>query len=569
MKLRLKSAVSGLAALALASGIVAAGGGIALAATPPYEPDPGSTGAVSLYDTSGNQVVSGDINTPFGYALSSTAGRVGDTKATLFAYTPKLGVASGAWSGEALTGSTNYPNAAAPAPLGTSTLPLVSGTATDETLGFYIANSFPNTATDAYANLYQLRVKTSGPTGANTAYSSVSVLVTGTTWTQVYPAPPAAVATTTTLSVSPASPQLVGTNVTLSATVAPASGTLTNGSVKFFDGGTQVGATQAFTGAAVSVSTTTLTTGTHSLTAQYVPAGIAFTGSTSAAKTYVISGPAVATTTALSVNPISGPAFAPVTLAATVTGAGAAGTVNFFDNGAAVPVASAPVSAGAASSIVSSLGVGAHSIVATFVPTDAAAFIGSSSAAVTATYTAPATIPDPQTITVTVAAGTLTITTPYGPSNPFDLGTMVLAADGTQLSVAKAFPNAGDHLTITDTRAGDLPWTASASTTDFASGANLINGQNFGFTSVAPSYISGNALNAGTKPVVVNDVPAIAGLPVAPAAAGSAGLKGGPHSFATAAQGVGSVYINGALSLKAPTSAQAGTYTATLTFTVG
>ncbi len=570
MKLRLKSAVSGVAALALASGIVAVGGGIAQAVTPPYEPDPGSTGAVSLYDAAGNQIVSGSINTPFSFALSSSPGRAGDIKATIFGYTPKLGVPSGAWSGESLSGSTNYPNAAAPAPLGTSTLPLVTGVAGDQPLATLIAD-FPNTATDAYANLYQLRVKTSGPTGFNTAYGSVSLLVSGTTWTQVFPAPPSAVATTSTLSVSPASPQLVGTNVTLSATVAAASGPApTDGTVKFFDGATQVGTTQNWTGAAVSVSTTALTAGSHSLTAQYFASGLAFSSSTSAVKTYVLNGPAVATTTALSVNPISGPAFAPVTLAATVTGAGAAGTVNFFDNGAAVPVASAPVAAGAASAVVSSFAVGSHSIVATFVPTDTAAFIGSSSAAVTATYTAPATIPDPQTITVSVAAGTLTITTPYNPSNPFDLGTMVLAADGTQLSVAKAFPNAGDHLTITDTRAGDLPWTASAASTDFVSGANVINGQNFGFTSVAPSYLAGNALNATTKPVVVNDVPAIVGLPVAAGAAGTAGLKGGlPHTFATAAQGVGSVYINGALSLKAPTSAQAGTYTATLTFTVG
>jgi len=566
MKLRLKSAVSGLAAVALASGIVVAGGGIALAATPPYEPDPNSTGAVTIFDASGNQVISGDINTPITFAQSSTAGRAGDTKATLFGYTPKAGVNSLLWSGEALSGSTTYPNAAAPAPLGTSSLPLVSGVAGDQPLSTLIAD-FPNTATDAYQGLYQLRVKTSSTAGFNTAYSSVSVLVTGTTWTQVYPAPPASVATTTTLSVSPASPQLAGTNVTLSATVVPASGTLTNGSVKFFDGATQVGATQAFTGSAVSVSTTALTAGSHALTAQYFPSGVAFTGSTSAVTTYVITGPAQPTTTSLSVNPVSGPAFAPVTLTATVTGAGAAGTVNFFDNGAAVPVASAPVSAGSASSIVSSFAVGSHSIVATFVPSNN--FLGSSSSAVTAAYTAPATIPDPQTITVTVAAGTLTITTPYGPSNPFDLGTMVLAADGTQLTASAAFPKAGDPaIIVTDTRAGDLAWTASASTTDFASGANLINGQNFGFTSVVPGYLAGNALNAATKPVVTNDVPAIAGLPVAPATPGAAGLKGGPHSFATAAHGVGTVNISGVLNLKAPTSTVAGAYTATLTFTV-
>jgi len=127
---------------------------------------------------------------------------------------------------------------------------------------------------------------------------------------------------------------------------------------------------------------------------------------------------------------------------------------------------------------------------------------------------------------------------------------------------------AGDAaISVRDTRAGDLTWTTSASTTDFDRGANLINGQNFGFTAVVPGYLAGNALNAGTKPVGTNDVPAIAGPPVAPAAAGVAGLKDGPHSFATAARGVGTVNISGVLNLLAPTSTLARVYTATLTVT--
>ena len=54
-----------------------------------------------------------------------------------------------------------------------------------------------------------------------------------------------------------------------------------------------------------------------------------------------------------------------------------------------------------------------------------------------------------------------------------------------------------------------------------------------------------------------------------PSAAGTDGL-GGVHQFASAPVGDsdGSVYINGLLTLVAPTSTPAGQYTATITFTI-
>jgi hypothetical protein len=157
-------------------------------------------------------------------------------------------------------------------------------------------------------------------------------------------------------------------------------------------------------------------------------------------------------------------------------------------------------------------------------------------------------------VQVNVPAGGLSITTPYGPSNPFDLGTMQLDANGSTFNASANFPASGDQLLITDTRAGNLPWVAYVTTTDFTSGGSgIIDGTGLSFTSVTPDYIAGNALNATTNPVLTQDVPSV---------------KGGPHQFANAAAGAGSVKVQGVLGLQAPSSTQAGLYTATVTFTV-
>ena len=104
-------------------------------------------------------------------------------------------------------------------------------------------------------------------------------------------------------------------------------------------------------------------------------------------------------------------------------------------------------------------------------------------------------------------------------------------------------------------------------TSDFVDGsADVINGENLSFTSVTPSYISGHALNATTKAVTTTDVTSSAVY--GPTDTGTDGLKGGPHQFAAAAHGQGSVYIDGLLNLSAPASTKAGSYTATLTFTI-
>jgi hypothetical protein len=376
---------------------------------------------------------------------------------------------------------------------------------------------------------------------------------------------------------------VAGTSVTLTATVSPTA----PGTVQFETGSTNLGSPVTVAGdGTASLSTTSLPVGTDSLKAVFTPAQFsAYSGSTGTASYSITPPPAAGTTTALGVNPSTAPADTAVTITAAVTKTSdssslpsATGKVKFYDDGSDTSgtITSNSVllgtvnlgSGGVATLSYNSFAEGDHNLVADFLPTDTSVYNASTSLPVLFTASAPPIAPASQSVDVSIPAGTLTITTPYSADNPFHLGTAVLDPAESKFTASAPFGSSAnpDHgVTITDTRAGDQAWTASATVTDFGDGSgNVINGENLTFTGVTPSYVSGNALQSGD--VVTSDVTnsAIYG----PTDPGSDGLKGGPHVFATAAQGDGSVYIDGALTLVAPTSTPAGTYTGTLTFTV-
>ena len=573
MTIGLKKVMAGTATLAIAGSLLLASAGTAsAAATPPYEPDPISVGALTLYDASGNVITGGSINdAPFAkYVAASGVIRAGDTKATLYAALPKNGVDSLGWTPYQLSGSPSFPNTSAPAPLNSLTTPVVTQTATDVTLATLVGD-LPNTATDAYKGLYQLRIKTSGGNpGSSASYASADIQITGNTWALVYPVQN----TTTTLSANPSSPQEDGTQVTLTATISPA----VAGQVQFKDGSANIGSSVAVANGTATTTWVATPQGTHSLSAVFTPSASAFNGSTGALS-FLVNPPTPAdTTTALSVNPSTANEFTPVALHVDVIKTtkgtavpGGTGVVKFYDNSGADFIGQAQVLAGGADLTYSNFAAGPHQLTATFVPNAGTALNGSSTAT-PVTFTGLATDgakPWPQNVTVNFPKGTLAITTPYTKDNPFSLGNAQLATGG-QYAVASgdfgtaANPSGG--VTVSDQRFGDLPWSASVTTTDFTSGNNTINGQNLAFLSVTPQYKGGDALNAATKPVVTNDV--TTSQVYAPSDAGSDGLKGGPHQFATAAHGAGTVNIIGKLVLKAPVSTPSGAYTATVTFTV-
>lgn len=241
------------------------------ATTPPYEPDSGSAGSISFYDATGTVLTSGPATTRIGYAVGSAALTSTGSKASLYGYLPQSGKAPGAFSGELLAGPTVYPVSGAP---GGSTNPTVVPAGSDLTFAD-LAKDFPNTATDAYANLYQIRIKTS-----DTKYLSTDISISNGTWSQVYPS--VAVGTTTTLSVAPTS-----TGQTLTAAVTPSGAT---GSVQFLDGGAAIGSPVAVSSDAASLATD-LAPGSHNLTATFTPDDqVNLSNSTSPVVTYAVSG---------------------------------------------------------------------------------------------------------------------------------------------------------------------------------------------------------------------------------------------------------------------------------------
>ncbi|MBV9412683.1 MAG: hypothetical protein JO148_13890 [Acidimicrobiia bacterium] len=254
---RRSAAVVLIFAAVAAGGAALIGGGASAAATPPFEPDPNATGFLTFYNANGNVVTSGNINdAPFAaYVQASSAGRQGDNKATLFGALPKSGQATGAWSNEAMSASTTYPNASAPGALGSSSLPLVTMTSNDETLAG-LQSDFPNTAPsgDPYHGLYQLRIKTSGPGNPPGAtYAETDIDIEGSTWTQVYPVPGSPTTTggpsTTNTTTGP----------TTTTTTAPTTSTTTQPTTSTTEGTTST--TEAPT------TSTTIGTGTTTTTA--------------------------------------------------------------------------------------------------------------------------------------------------------------------------------------------------------------------------------------------------------------------------------------------------------------
>jgi hypothetical protein len=536
-----------------------------------FDPDPNTVGSISFYDAAGNQIAGGSTTGPLAVYYKASGPKVGAFAFNLGSMsiaTPQDGVPTNAWTTvDQTTSSQNYTTLQTGYPAGLNDAALnvvIKSAATDTSLGLHITN-FPNVST-LNPNTYQVRLYTSA---SATTYYSANIVVSGTTWTQSYPVLSIGEPPTTTLAAV-TSPIVVGAGVTtLSASVTPASGTITNGSVQFLDGYTVLG-TVAYTGTnpvTITVAATgagSFAVGTHSITAAYVPSGLGFSGSTSAAQNLVVNPVATLTSIAVGANVSTGVALSPVILSGTITPTAAAGTVVFSEG--AVTLGSAPTVAGVASLTVGTLVAGPHTIHAVFTPTDTVTYAGSSGDATAFTLTAPSITPDPQDIQVTVDNGSLILSSPYSPTNKFDLGHMVLDPTGTYLYASKAFgdvSNPANGLTVTDTRNGNFPWTVSAVANNFSDGSgHAIDAKGLGFTAVTPSYIAGNAINSATNAVTPHDV-----APNNLTAGNTALGLGATSPIANVAHGDGTVRITGLLELYAPSSTVAGLYSSVLTFT--
>jgi sugar lactone lactonase YvrE len=304
--------------------------------------------------------------------------------------------------------------------------------------------------------------------------------------------------TTALTLASSLNPAPVGQTVTFTANVNPAA----TGSVQFLDGATVLVTAPVSSGAAV-FSTSTLTLGTHSITASY-GGDTNYLSAQSSALTETVN--LVATTTTLAATP--NPAFVggAVALLATVTPANATGTVQFLD-GTTVLGAGA-LSNGSASFTTSTLTQGAHSITAVY--GGDASNAGSTSAAISQAMKLSAGMtvglnPSPgvtgQNVTITAnvnTAATGTVT--------FSDGTTVLAtvavASGTA-SYSTTTLTQGAH-TLGVSYSGDVTYMSQSTTFPetilgatsimVASNANpASSGQNVTFTAtVTPAAATGN-----------------------------------------------------------------------------
>lgn len=382
------------------------------------------------------------------------------------------------------------------------------------------------------------------------------------TWT-VSPAALTPVSTSTVLTTDAGGPVEQGTTVTLTATITPASGSApSTGSVEFFDDATSLGIDDSVVGGVATLPWSTPTVGDRSLTAVFTPAAPSdqsdrgFASSTSEPTTVTVTTVAPrSTSSVLTVNPTSGNAYQSVSLSCAVTASegSAAGTVNFLDG--ASTIGSAPVSAGVAALSTTALGAGSHSLTCAFVGT--APYENSTSAAVPATYDQVGATPDEQTVTVAIPQGALTITTPYTPESPLALGTATLDTSDSTYWARATFGTAVDgYISITDSRAGNLGWSASLMAGAFSNGSSNFPGLHAGLTELSALQVGGNALQSGDV-TLTNHAPFTDGL-------------GEFKEFASYDAGLptGTTNITGIFGVdQVPTSITPGTYTSTVTFT--
>jgi hypothetical protein len=230
-------------------------------------------------------------------------------------------ITSGTYRPASYTGFDNFPS---PAPAGPYNPAAPEGSGT-------FANVFNNINPNGTWSLYA--VEDSG--------DAVNATLTG--WSLNFTL---AAAPTTTTVTSSADPSVFGQPVTFTATVATSGLGTPTGNVQFFDGANPIGAPVALNGSGqAQLTTSALSVGSHTITAQYAGATGACTGTFNASSGALNTNPqqvnSASTTTTLSSsqNPVG--TGVPVTFTATVAaGAPSAatptGTVTFFRNGVAV-----------------------------------------------------------------------------------------------------------------------------------------------------------------------------------------------------------------------------------------
>lgn len=175
---------------------------------------------------------------------------------------------------------------------------------------------------------------------------------------------------TQTSLLSSVNPSLHGSSVTFTATVLATGSVAPTGTVKFYDGAAQIGtgtlAANGANSAIATYATSTLTVGTHTITATYGGDTRDF-GSTSAAVSQVVQDATTQTLLSASANPsIAGKNLTLTATVSVTTGGGVpTGTVNFY-NGTTLLGTGTLNATGVATYSTATLAVGSYSITADY-----------------------------------------------------------------------------------------------------------------------------------------------------------------------------------------------------------
>lgn len=341
-------------------------------------------------------------------------------------------------------------------------------------------------------------------------------------------------AASTTVVTSSPNPSTYGTSVTFVASVSSASGVAATGTVTFLDGSTKLGTvTLAGTTGTGTFSTSSLTAGSHAITATYAGDQNAGPG-TSSPIIQVVN--LTSTITTLAANPNPGIAGKAVALTATVTvttgSAAVTGTITFTDGGTTIGTANLN-SAGVAS-INPILPPGAHAIVATY--GGDSNDNGSASAAVPLAVnlaTTMVTVASSASPTIVLAPVTFTATVVGNGGTP--KGSVTFFADGA--SIAQVALGANGTATATDSAlaVGNHAVTASYS------GDTLDSPSNSATLTQAVQAIStstglASASSGGTAPQLIL---------VATITGGSGPVPTGTVTFTSGTQTIGVATVDG------------------------
>ncbi len=345
-------------------------------------------------------------------------------------------------------------------------------------------------------------------------------------------------AASTVALISAPNPSTFGAGVTFTATVtAGATGTVT-----FEDNGTAISGAVPISGTTATFTTSTLSVGTHSITASY-GGDTSYNSAVSTAVSQVVDKAAATVTLASAPNPST--FGTSVTLTATVTSA-ATGTVTFEDNGTAISGA-VPISGTTATFTTSTLVAGMHPIIAVY--SGDSNYNGVSSS-----------VP-----TQGVNKATLTVTAndtsrPYGVPNPAFTSTITGFVNGdTQGSVTTGAPS----LTTSATATSPAGMTYSIVATQ----GTLVANNNYSFVFVDGTLTVTPAVGATTT-LSVNPGTVMYGNPaVLTAVVGPASGATGTVSFYEGITLLGSASLNSSATAVLPVSTlNAGMHTITATY---